>query len=1326
MPSYSPESWDGSPPAQSIQTNGRHLTPMPVDGQHGDGNYGASRTVLDASKEKLVAEHADNQDELIVNCVEGSQISSVSSTTTGYQNVRLVSRSTNALMTPDHGGVEVSLGLDAPMRDTFDERVGDPHQTLESLKHDDMINVNQSEYDVSRQLLINPTIESGMDVAIPTDFDDITRIFDDIDATNVDDRLQKFAQAPEEYLPSTYETDLSWTRTADSPASSFDIPTDIFHTPPRSASESHDSLRASAPLPSAAPVRDRVVMSHIAVPPFPRGTNSKKYRPILRHKKFRPIRPDVQPRMSMSEALQAAMNNNGAIRTVSSHKRIMSKSRAESVVSSRLPTGVVKNRKKAGGDRERERERKWETGTEIVSYHMDVSEKRVVDVAPSVSSFASTRRPSYGLQRREFGYTTYDSDLDLVHLTICGIPHDPPDIVSANTRFLHRAKRVSPTAKPQWGSYSTKADTDEYRYTQKWSSSCESLEGIDEALSTGEFWLVMDNRSVEEWEEEEEEVVLQEDDDEIMFIGRSGPFQTQPQPRTEKATKDAGVSNCTIRVGTSSVDDDEVEIIEVSFSPKQSKSKVKPKARPRTDSSVSSLGQAWSHDGAYGSLAKPGERGRAMLPPEAPHPPRLRTISQENVRRSQHAQKLLHAEDDEEERWPSAKALGKRRAVSPGRDVREVQRVQPSLSPSLSNSHSESIKKIKAAKTQKSPSKPLELLAMANMISGTMKSHPPPPQFFPDDFPSHTPLSSPNHSPSTPHLNDMTAQTLYADHSVTQSAIQPNAMFGSTGIMDSSSNFLESHIPASPFSTDAIVVGGDGPFLAGRSYLPSPTDDFRCLPPENQVEHGGGSLTWSPRNGTIDPSLLGGHPPEEHDFAPSSSLPVVSSAYLALVGYDSDTLSHSASSPPQSTLPSHKRRPASTPRRSSSPLTQSPLSHMISSSPEQQIVNLTSNRSRTSGHHVDGRPFASPSTSDRAARSLRVLKKPRLPDGKKAIADVHMEGDSDGEWSPAGGERPKKKIRVRRVARPPTYVADDFTSESEYEKGSPSRSKALSTQKRPGSVVAKSKQSQSLPPAVEWPRDPKRGEEYVSLRKSKANTSSLGTTFTRAIEKKRASDSIVPSVTRRRVPAPTIPGPVQYWATIYGIDGGRIGNAFVGNESESLVVPHFLGSTSLRQTRSRKRIFVGETQDSWGLGDECFVKDLNPVPWYERNNGPNERIYVGAKAPLSWLSSKRRKALFRRHEEPLSFDIRSPSPLSFLNDSEDGENVYESGIGQGELHQGHGLLADEMAVQEDIDGFVVKGPGIEFSPDSLGDTDVTRAISLGLIACGMTVQLSSC
>lgn len=39
------------------------------------------------------------------------------------------------------------------------------------------------------------------------------------------------------------------------------------------------------------------------------------------------------------------------------------------------------------------------------------------------------------------------------------------------------------------------------------------------------------------------------------------------------------------------------------------------------------------------------------------------------------------------------------------------------------------------------------------------------------------------------------------------------------------------------------------------------------------------------------------------------------------------------------------------------------------------------------------------------------------------------------------------------------------------------------------------------------------------------------------------------------------------------------------------------------------------------------------------------------------------------------------------------------------------------------DLFVAQDPGTDFSPDSLGDTDVARAITLGLMACGHGIEV---
>ncbi|KAG6901647.1 hypothetical protein C0995_009646 [Termitomyces sp. Mi166 len=1408
--------WDGSQPAQNPwkqQTDNRHFPAVPR--------------------------------------VEESQMSSVFSTTSGYQNVQLVAQSMNVSITLDKGtllqsingpaGVESlqhntsGLDINASMRDALDDGVGaQPHQLAaetRTLHMTQMPNASKSGRDIGGETLLSRLNESSMDVSTSGDLNDITRIFDDdIDVTIINSRAEGTPQTTEEYALTTIEPHRLWTHAADSPAS-FDVPTDIFHALSRSASESCDSLFTPSPFPGPGPVRRRVIMSYVAVPPFSRGLGPSKYRPVP-CPKTRPIRPDVQTHT-------VAMNNNGVLHAISSQKRIRAESRAESVASSRPPTEMVKKRLKP-----EEKERETEKGAEVVQYRWDVGGER----APSVAASDTTRRTLLRSRRHEFGYASYDSELDLVHLAICGIPYDLHDVVSANTRFLREAERVHAIPKTSWGCYSTKADADadDYAYTRKWSSTCESLQGIEEMLSVGECWLGVDGSDAECEEEmvqeeeamQEEEVDDQDDeimfigrsgpsqshpqlplpkkvvskparstrisnhtiragtpvnndeDDEIMFIGRSGPSQSHPQlPLPKKAVsrpvKSTGVPNRTTRAGTSVDNNDEAEIFEVS-SPKP-RPKPKPKTRPRTDSSTS-LGQV----GSFRPRAKPVEGGRA-IPPESPHSiSRLRMISRDYppTQSQQVVRKRPRADDDDEEHYrPSAKVLGKRRATSPGpQDPAGVQRVRHPLRTSLSKSHCEPTKKSKTPKTPnrifKSLSKSRELLVMANIIANTMNSYPPPPQIFSDPLVS---LSSPNESTPTPQLtNTATTETLSTGYNP---PTPPSDHFtlDSTAIVNSFSDFLVPHTSSSPFLSYAMARGGDGPFLAGDSYLYSPTENIDLPSLEKQVE--ANSSEWSPGNGTIDPALLGGHPTETQKLrALSPPSPAVSSAYLTLVAYDSDTPSASPSPPPQPNQSSHQ--------------SQSPPRSLHSPSPPLGRLTPSSLKSSPAGHHAND-------PSDTAPRPARVPQQPRVPDGMVVTPDLHLDGDSDQEWSFAGGKRPRKKAKVKRVVRPRPDAADDAASD--YEEGSSSNLKAIVVKKRLVSAVAKPKTKPS--PRTNWPLDPKddychqcrcksfyrkhicacarkycirclsirydttlfpslegfklfvryddklaytfscstfkcpycrgmctcdictkkRGEVYIPLKKGRANKVSVEHPAIRVAENERASDLVTSASARPRpggetnLPAPTISGPVQYWATIYGMDGERIGNAFVGNDNEDFVLPRFLEDASAPQPRSR--VYVGETQKSWGLGAQHFVKELNPVPWYEKNNGPNERIYVGAKAPLSWLTRKKSKAPSRPNMEPLSFD-RFSSPLSSLRDSEDDENINETGTGEGESHQGLGPhIAGanfEMAVQEDIDNFLAKGPSDGFSPNSLADTDVARAISLGLLACGMGVQLSGC
>lgn len=195
---------------------------------------------------------------------------------------------------------------------------------------------------------------------------------------------------------------------------------------------------------------------------------------------------------------------------------------------------------------------------------------------------------------------------------------------------------------------------------------------------------------------------------------------------------------------------------------------------------------------------------------------------------------------------------------------------------------------------------------------------------------------------------------------------------------------------------------------------------------------------------------------------------------------------------------------------------------------------------------------------------------------------------------------------------------------------------------------------------------------------------------------------------KTNLPPRKVEGPVKYWGAMYDVTGARIGQAFVGSSgNEELVVVR-------RETRvkKRKRVFVGKLQTAWGLGDNPLLKDLEPLAWMDRINGPHERFYVGTKALLyKPVASK---------GECYAYDDDPPSPLTSLEDDSDAAGEGESRVWP--------LVreSDSGFVQEDLNLFLEKGPRAGFSPDSLDDHDITRAITLGLLACGVGVQLLTC
>lgn len=214
---------------------------------------------------------------------------------------------------------------------------------------------------------------------------------------------------------------------------------------------------------------------------------------------------------------------------------------------------------------------------------------------------------------------------------------------------------------------------------------------------------------------------------------------------------------------------------------------------------------------------------------------------------------------------------------------------------------------------------------------------------------------------------------------------------------------------------------------------------------------------------------------------------------------------------------------------------------------------------------------------------------------------------------------------------------------------------------------------------------------------------------------------------------------------MYDLTGQKIGTAFVGGDGKDDVVMVRRGPVQ------RQRVFVGAVQPSWGLGGSPNINDLEPViSKPPTSNEKRLREYIGDRAilyfpvvasaradpadvegsgtlveekgdvaPMVAVSNVEGVSMYNADDEGVVDPFSSPlSSLSSLDEScdEDGEGecrqspfVHESDLG--------------IAVQGGLDDFLEKGPGVGFSPDGLEDLDVVRAITLGLRACGVMVQI---
>lgn len=212
---------------------------------------------------------------------------------------------------------------------------------------------------------------------------------------------------------------------------------------------------------------------------------------------------------------------------------------------------------------------------------------------------------------------------------------------------------------------------------------------------------------------------------------------------------------------------------------------------------------------------------------------------------------------------------------------------------------------------------------------------------------------------------------------------------------------------------------------------------------------------------------------------------------------------------------------------------------------------------------------------------------------------------------------------------------------------------------------------------------------------------------------------------------------------MYDLTGQKIGTAFVGGDGKDDVVMVRRGPVQ------RRHVFIGTIQPSWDLGESPTIKDLDPVVSSNpAPSGKRRREYVGSRkslylpavpstradpadvegsgtfakgdvAHMDAVSNVEGVSIYNANDEGVPDPFSSPlSSLSSLDESGDEG-------GEGECRQWPFVHESDsgIAVQGGLDDFLEKGPHVGFSPDSLEDLDVVRAITLGLRACGVAVQI---
>ncbi|KAF8066988.1 hypothetical protein FPV67DRAFT_1497418 [Lyophyllum atratum] len=431
-------------------------------------------------------------------------------------------------------------------------------------------------------------------------------------------------------------------------------------------------------------------------------------------------------------------------------------------------------------------------------------------------------------------------------------------------------------------------------------------------------------------------------------------------------------------------------------------------------------------------------------------------------------------------------------------------------------------------------------------------------------------------------------------------------------------------------------------------------------------------------NGTIDPSLLGGgqaaeeehtlvQPLVEYDSSsptPPPSPPAATWHVNPLVAYESLSPSRSSSPPP----PPHSFSRSPESHRSRSRSSSQPLS------PTRSVRESTAQTHPATSNDPVSNASSLPSWTQPLPRRSRQPR--RAPDGMVATGDLDV-SSSDESWSDQENRRQKKKSRRLSMSLDPIPLSGPAaradgasTSTSDHQMGQPARTMA----QRPGAKGIRYPQvaefeychqcrSQTNILKFVCPCEKrycyrclhtrytgeqaynltllsftcplcknmcnctkcckKRGEVYVGSR-SRPEPVKRPALQKPSREASNPARTVLPRHAGKTDVSDAVPV-TTYWATMYGLNGQKIGNAFVGDDgNEDVVVMRGLGEPA-PETRKRERIFVGDVQEAWGFSDRCLLKDVDPVSWRDRNNGPNERVYVGKKALLYMPKVLRRR-----------------------------------------------------------------------------------------------------